>query len=133
MENKEELISLGVLEDLITELKEKKEKYRFLPYIYILGPLFFILYIYLFEGRSLSYSIYLMAITITTVGYGDTTPNSYLGMASAPLIGLLGLFLPVIAIYFYEINSEIRKLENKMEKGDINKLKEHLSLKKKED
>jgi hypothetical protein len=67
-------------------------------------------------------------------------------MVSAPLIGLLGLFLPVIAIYFYEINSEIRKLENKktlilkdreiseaLEKGDVNKLKEHLSLKKKED
>jgi hypothetical protein len=87
-----------------------------------------------------------MAITITTVGYGDTTPNSYLGRVSAPLIGLLGLFLPVIAIYFYEINSEISKLENKMtlilkdhdirealEKGDINKLKENLLLKKKED
>ncbi len=73
---------------------------------------------YIIEGKengftSIPRSIYWAIVTITTVGYGDLSPNTSLGQAVAAFLMILGY--AVIAVPTGIVSSEISKLEGEIE------------------
>jgi voltage-gated potassium channel len=104
---------------LITAMKASRTKITvFLIFILILVSIFGSL-MYLIEGRtnagfdSIPRSIYWAIVTLTTVGYGDISPQSTFGQFMASIIMLIGY--AVIAVPTGIVTNEVVKASNKTE------------------
>jgi voltage-gated potassium channel len=103
-------------ETLLTALKASREKigvflFTILTTILLIGTL-----MYLIEGErngftSIPKSIYWAIVTITTVGYGDLTPNTALGQFFSGLLMILGY--AIIAVPTGIISVEVARSEKK--------------------
>jgi voltage-gated potassium channel len=103
-------------EILLTALKASREKigvflFTILTTILLIGTL-----MYLIEGErngftSIPKSIYWAIVTITTVGYGDLTPNTALGQFFSGLLMILGY--AIIAVPTGIISVEVARSEKK--------------------
>ncbi len=97
----------------------KKHKHYLTPsfeLIAIFGVLLLVwaagsIFYHLVEGLSLVNSIYFTAVTLTTVGYGDYTPQTDAGKIFTALYSFLGigLFFGFAAALFQEIVEKIRR------------------------
>lgn len=107
---------LGAAKTLLNALKQSRRKitvfiFTVLTLVIILGSL-----MYIIEGEengfsSIPRSIYWAIVTLTTVGYGDISPQTPLGQAFAAFIMILGY--GIIAIPTGIVTSELTKNDNK--------------------
>lgn len=106
---------LGAAKTLLTALKNSQRKitvfiFTVLTLVIIFGSL-----MYIIEGEkngftSIPRSIYWAIVTLTTVGYGDISPNTPLGQAFAAFIMILGY--GIIAVPTGIVTAEISRTEN---------------------
>lgn len=107
---------LGAAKTLLLALKQSRRKitvfiFTVLTLVIILGSL-----MYIIEGEengfsSIPRSIYWAIVTLTTVGYGDISPQTPLGQAFAAFIMILGY--GIIAIPTGIVTSELTKSDYK--------------------
>lgn len=110
---------LGEAQSLLLALRESRRKiivfiFTILVLVVIFGSL-----LYLVEGEengftSIPKSIYWAIVTLTTVGYGDISPQTNLGQTIAAVIMLLGF--SIIAVPAGIITAEVSRFK----KGKIN-------------
>ncbi|MCB0729746.1 MAG: ion transporter [Ignavibacteriae bacterium] len=108
---------LGAAKTLLTALKQSRRKitvfiFTVLTLVIIFGSL-----MYIIEGEkngftSIPRSIYWAIVTLTTVGYGDISPNTPLGQAFAAFIMILGY--GIIAVPTGIVTAELSKTEYKV-------------------
>jgi len=108
---------LGAAKNLLHALKQSRRKiivfiFTVLTLVIILGSM-----MYIIEGEengftSIPRSIYWAIVTLTTVGYGDISPQTPLGQAFAAFIMILGY--GIIAIPTGIVTSEMTKSEYKV-------------------
>lgn len=68
------------------------------------------------DVRYFPNDLYVMSITIRTIGYGDISPKSMLGKVLACIASLWGLFFTSIALYIFNTYFTLSK-EEKAEHG----------------
>ena len=108
---------LGAAKSLLLALQNSRRKitvfiFTVLTLVIIFGSL-----MYIIEGEkngftSIPRSIYWAIVTLTTVGYGDISPQTPLGQAFAAFIMILGY--GIIAVPTGIVTSEMAKTENKI-------------------
>ncbi len=108
---------LGAAKTLLNALKQSRRKitvfiFTVITLVIILGSM-----MYIIEGEengfsSIPRSIYWAIVTLTTVGYGDISPQTPLGQAFAAFIMILGY--GIIAIPTGIVTSELTKSEYKV-------------------
>lgn len=107
---------IGASKTLLIALKQSRRKITvFLLTIFTLVIIFGSL-MYIIEGEengftSIPRSIYWAIVTLTTVGYGDISPNTPLGQLFASIIMILGY--GIIAVPTGIVTSELVKTEKK--------------------
>lgn len=107
---------LGASRTLIIALKQSRRKITvFLFTVFTLVIIFGSL-MYIIEGEengftSIPISIYWAIVTLTTVGYGDISPNTPLGQIFASIIMILGY--GIIAVPTGIVTSELARTEKK--------------------
>lgn len=107
---------IGAAKTLLIALKQSRRKitvfiFTVLTLVVIFGSL-----MYIIEGEengftSIPRSIYWAIVTLTTVGYGDISPNTPLGQAFAAFIMILGY--GIIAVPTGIVTAELSRTENK--------------------
>ena len=108
---------LGASRTLVTALQASKIKIAvFLFSIFVLTIILGTI-MYLIEGpqngfTSIPYSMYWSIVTLTTVGYGDISPNTPLGQFIASLVMILGY--GIIAVPTGIVTSEMTKQDAKI-------------------
>ena len=108
---------LGAAKSLLNALKQSRRKitvfiFTVITLVIILGSM-----MYIIEGEengftSIPRSIYWAIVTLTTVGYGDISPQTPLGQAFAAFIMILGY--GIIAIPTGIVTAEMTKSEHKV-------------------
>lgn len=107
---------IGAAKTLLIALKQSRRKITvFIFTIFTLVVIFGSL-MYIIEGEengftSIPRSIYWAVVTLTTVGYGDISPNTPLGQAFAAFIMILGY--GIIAVPTGIVTAELSRTENK--------------------
>ena len=86
--------------------KQKIKKFLFVLFIFLLIYLIGVLFYVYVEDFSLVDAIYFVAVTISTVGYGDIIPKTNIGRLFTAIYSLVSLF-----ILFYLINSLLKLLK----------------------
>lgn len=107
---------IGAAKTLLIALKQSRRKitvfiFTVLTLVVIFGSL-----MYIIEGEengftSIPRSIYWAIVTLTTVGYGDISPNTPLGQAFAAFIMILGY--GIIAVPTGIVTAELSRTESK--------------------
>jgi voltage-gated potassium channel len=108
---------LGAAKTLLSALRQSRRKitvfiFTVLTLVVIFGSL-----MYIIEGEengftSIPRSIYWAIVTLTTVGYGDISPNTPLGQTFAAFIMILGY--GIIAVPTGIVTAELSKTEYKI-------------------
>ncbi|NEW78889.1 MAG: ion transporter [Gelidibacter sp.] len=103
---------LGASLNLITALKSSKNKILIFLFSIVVLTIILGTIMYLIEGpengfTSIPYSMYWAIVTLTTVGYGDISPNTPLGQFIASIVMILGY--GIIAVPTGIITSEMTK------------------------
>ncbi|MBD3628493.1 ion transporter [Cyclobacterium sp.] len=111
---------------LISALKSSRAKIQIfvgsvLTIVLVMGSV-----MYIIEGPENGYTsipraMYWAIVTLTTVGYGDISPNTDLGQFMASIIMLLGY--AIIAVPTGIVTSELTHAKNKSEKSDRHQFK----------
>lgn len=108
---------IGASRTLLAALKQSRRKITvFIFTVFTLVVIFGSL-MYIIEGEengftSIPRSIYWAIVTLTTVGYGDISPNTPLGQAFAAFIMILGY--GIIAVPTGIVTAELSKTEGKI-------------------
>lgn len=106
---------LGEAKTLLTALKNSRRKITVFIFTVFTLVIIFGSLMYIIEGEengftSIPRSIYWAIVTLTTVGYGDISPNTPLGQAFAAFIMILGY--GIIAVPTGIVTAEISKTDN---------------------
>lgn len=106
---------LGAAKTLLTALKNSRRKITVFVFTVFTLVIIFGSLMYIIEGEENGFtniprSIYWAIVTLTTVGYGDISPNTPLGQAFAAFIMILGY--GIIAVPTGIVTAEISKTEN---------------------
>jgi len=107
---------LGAAKTLLVALKQSRRKITVFIFTVFTLVIIFGSLMYIIEGEengftSIPRSIYWAIVTLTTVGYGDISPQTPLGQAFAAFIMILGY--GIIAVPTGIVTSELSKVDNK--------------------
>ncbi len=107
---------IGAAKSLLVALKQSRRKITVFIFTVFTLVIIFGSLMYIIEGEengftSIPRSIYWAIVTLTTVGYGDISPNTPLGQAFAAFIMILGY--GIIAVPTGIVTAELTKTENK--------------------
>ncbi len=86
--------------------KQKIKKFLFVFFIFLLIYLIGVLFYVYVENFSLVDAIYFVAVTISTVGYGDIIPKTNIGKLFTSIYSLISL-----VIFFYLVSAIIKILK----------------------
>ena len=105
---------LGASKTLTTALKASRTKISVFILTVVILTIILGTIMYLIEGpengfTSIPYSMYWSIVTLTTVGYGDISPNTPLGQFIASLVMILGY--GIIAVPTGIVTSEMSKID----------------------
>ena len=108
---------LGAAKTLLVALKQSRRKITVFIFTVFTLVIIFGSLMYIIEGEengftSIPRSIYWAIVTLTTVGYGDISPQTPLGQAFAAFIMVLGY--GIIAVPTGIVTAELTKTENKV-------------------
>lgn len=108
---------IGAAKHLLTALKNSKTKIIVFIFTVLTLVIIFGSFMYIIEGEengftSIPRSIYWAIVTLTTVGYGDISPQTPLGQAFAAFIMILGY--GIIAVPTGIVSAEIAKMDKEI-------------------
>ncbi len=107
---------IGASRSLVVALKESRHKIAVFLWVVFLIVIIMGSLMYLIEGpkhgfTSIPRSIYWAIVTLTTVGYGDIAPSTFLGQSLASIIMITGY--AIIAVPTGLVTAEIIRMGNK--------------------
>ena len=106
---------------IIKSLESEKNLGRKISLIFLGSALAQILILHVIDGKSLIESVYCTVATLTTVGFGDVSPSSWLArLLYMPAMIAGVLMLPAAAVLIYEIHQKkVRGLSKSNQKKHV--------------